>query len=57
MNITDEELAKIVGKTLSQIESIKKNNKKEYNILKSGALCKKFELNEEDIKKRYTQKI
>ncbi len=51
MDITDEEMAKALKKTLSQIESLKQINEKEYKVLKTGVLCKKLNLDENDLER------
>ncbi len=51
MDITDEEMAKALKKSLSQIESLKRMNEKEYKVLKTGVLCKKLNLDENDLER------
>jgi len=51
MDVTDEEMAKALRKTLSEIESLKQMNEKEYKILKTGVLCKKLNLDENDLER------
>ena len=49
MKITNKEIAKYIGKTDSAISYVKKSNPKEYEILRLGYLCKKYDLDEAEI--------
>jgi len=55
VEITDEEMAVFLGKSVSEIKEIKSGNYDEYKILRIGFLCKKLGLIEEDFEK-YIQK-
>ena len=57
MNITDDEMADTLGRTKLQIEDLKKLNEAQYNVLKTGILCKKLNLNEKDLQKIYDDKL
>lgn len=49
MNISDKEIAQAINKTPSAISYLKKNNLKEYQILKLGVLSKKLNLDNDDL--------
>lgn len=51
MDITDQEMAKALSRTLDQIKSLKQENKKEYEVLKTGVLCRKLSLDEDDLQR------
>jgi len=57
MNVTDEEMAKVLSKTVSEIKEIKENNESEYKVLRAGVLCKKLNLNVDDLLKIYDKKV
>ncbi len=57
MNVTDEEMAKALDKTISQIEELKTINQTMYQFLKTGVLCKKLDLSEKDLEKIYDKKV
>ena len=57
MNVTDEELAKALNKTISQIQELKTTNQTMYQFLKTGVLCKKLDLNEKDLEQIYDKKV
>lgn len=57
MNVTDEEMAKVLSKTVEEIKDIKKNNEAEYKVLRAGVLCKKLNLNVDDLLKIYDKKV
>jgi hypothetical protein len=57
MNVTDEEIAKALNKTLKEVEEIKKDNFPEYKVLRAGVLCKKLGLNVDDLLKLHDKKV
>jgi arsenate reductase-like glutaredoxin family protein len=57
MDITDKEIAKIVKKSLQELEKLKNENEAEYKMLKVGAMCKKLDLDSSDLQKIYDKKV
>ena len=57
MDITDKEIAEIVKKPLQEIEQLKSDNEAEYKMLKVGAMCKKLNLDSDDLQKMYDKKV
>ncbi len=55
VEISDEELATFLKKSVSEIKEIRDHNYDEYKVLRIGFLCKKLGLIEEDFEK-YIQK-
>ncbi len=49
MKISNKEIATLIKKTPSAISYLKKNNENEYKILKLGVLCRKLELDSQDL--------
>lgn len=45
-----KEIAEMINKTESNMKYMSKNNPSQLELLKLGALCKKYGLNENDIK-------
>ncbi len=56
MKISNKEIATFINKTPSAISYLKKNNENEFKILKLGVLCKKLELDLEDLKAMHSLK-
>ncbi|RUM67623.1 MAG: hypothetical protein DSZ05_02275 [Sulfurospirillum sp.] len=56
MKVSNKEIAAHINKTPSAISYLKKNNYDEYQILKLGVLCKKLNLDNEDLLAMYTLK-
>ncbi|OQX74166.1 MAG: hypothetical protein B6D59_03350 [Campylobacteraceae bacterium 4484_4] len=56
MKVSNKEIAAAINKTPSAISYLKKNNYEEYLILKLGVLCKKLNLDSEDLMAMYTLK-
>jgi predicted transcriptional regulator len=50
MQITYNEIAELIGRTEANIKYMKKNNPNQLEILKLGALCKKFNICTDDLK-------
>ncbi|HIP02135.1 MAG TPA: hypothetical protein EYH01_09875 [Campylobacterales bacterium] len=57
MNITDQDMADVLNRTLEEIKELKKSNEAEYKVLKTGILCQKLNLNVDDLEKMYNMKI
>jgi hypothetical protein len=57
MDITDKEIAEIVKRTVEEIEALKSENEAEYKMLKVGAICKKLNLNSDDLQAIYDKKV
>lgn len=57
MQVTDKEMAEVLGKTVVEIEALKKSNEDEYKVLKTGVLCKKLNLNSADLQKMFDMKV
>ncbi len=57
MNVTDQDMAEALSRTVSEIREIKKLDESKYLILKTGVLCKKLGLNEDDLQKIHDMKI
>ena len=47
--LTDKEIAEIASLSKQAISYKKKNDYKQYEIIRLGAICKKFNINEEEI--------
>ncbi len=56
MKVSNKEIAAAINKTPSAISYLKKNNYDEFLILKLGVLCKKLNLDSEDLMAMYTLK-
>ena len=56
MDISDEEIAKMMNKPLSALLNIKEEKPNEYHILKLGAFCKKLHLDSDDLNAMFTLK-
>lgn len=50
MQITYNEIAELIGRTEANMKYMKKNNPQQLEILKMGALCKKYNINIDDLK-------
>ena len=50
MNVTYKEIGNFVNKKEPTLKSMHKNNPQQLEILKLGALCKKYNISIEDIK-------
>ncbi len=50
MIITYKEIADYTNKVESTMKQMKKNNPQQLELLKMGALCKKYNINIEDLK-------
>ena len=50
MNVTYKEIGNFVNKKEPTLKSMHKNNPQQLEILKIGALCKKYNISIEDIK-------
>lgn len=50
MQITYNEIAEIIGRTEANIKYMKKNNPNQLEIIKIGALCKKYNILTDDLK-------
>jgi len=49
MNVTYKEIAEFINKKEPTIKSMHKNNPQQLELLKIGALCKKYNISTEDI--------
>jgi len=49
--IKEKEIAEIFGQTYKNISVKKKDLPKQYEIIRLGAICKKYNIKEEDLKK------
>ncbi len=56
MEVSNKEIATMINKTSSAVSYLKKANEKEFKILKLGVLCKKLNLDAEDLEAMYTLK-
>jgi DNA-binding Xre family transcriptional regulator len=56
MKVSNKEIAAGINKTPSAISYLKKTNIEEFHILKLGVLCKKLNLDHEDLLAMYTLK-
>jgi len=54
--VSNKEIAASINKTPSAISYLKKNNFEEFLILKLGVLCKKLNLDSEDLMAMHTLK-
>lgn len=50
MKIIYNEIAELIERTEANIKYMKKNNPKQFEIIKLGSLCKKYNINENDLK-------
>jgi hypothetical protein len=50
MNITYKEIGEYCNKVESTMKQMKKNNPEQLELLKMGALCKKYNITIEDLK-------
>lgn len=50
MDITYKEIGNFCNKVESTIKQMKKNNPEQLELLKIGALCKKYNINIDDLK-------
>ncbi len=57
MNVTNQDMADVLGRTLDEINELKKSNEAEYKVLKIGILCKKLNLNVEDLERMHDLKV
>lgn len=57
MNVTDQEMADVLNRTLEEIKELKKSSEAEYKVLKTGIFCQKLNLNVEDLEKMYDMKV
>ncbi len=57
MNVTDEEMAKTLDKTKLEIQKLKDRDITLYKLLKVGVLCRKLDLDVEDLHKIYEKKV
>lgn len=57
MNVTDQEMAYALNRTLSEIEELKKSSEAEYKVLKTGVLCQKLNLSVNDLEKMSEMKV
>ena len=55
--ITDQDIANVLKKSLTQIQELKETNKEEYKVLKIGVLCAKLNLNVDDLLAIYDKKV
>ena len=51
MQIKDSEVARISGLSTSALSHRKKTDKQLYEIIRLGSICKKYQLNEEELQK------
>lgn len=56
MKVSNKEIAAAINKTPSAISYLKKNNYDEFLILKLGVLCRKLNLDNEDLMAMYSLK-
>ena len=56
MKVSNKEIALTIRKTPSAISYLKKNNHKEFLIVKLGVLCNKLNLDAEDLQALYSLK-
>lgn len=57
VEVTDQDMADMLRRTLEEIQELKNSNKSEYQVLKTGILCIKLNLNEDDLEKMYNLKV
>ena len=57
IKVTDEDMAEMLSKTLKEIQELKEQNNREYDVLKRGVLCKKLGLDEDDLIQIYDKKV
>lgn len=50
MNITYKEIGEYINKVESTMKQMKKNNPKQLELLKIGAICKKYNIELKDLK-------
>ncbi len=50
MKVTYEEIANFIGRTEANIKYMKKNNPEQLELLKIGAICKKYNIELKDLK-------
>jgi DNA-binding Xre family transcriptional regulator len=55
-NISGKEMANAIGKTPAAISYLKKKHVDEYSLLKIGVLCKKLNLDDEDLMAMFSLK-
>ena len=56
-NITDQDMADALNKSLTQIQELKESNKEEYEVLKTGVLCAELNLSIDDLLAIYDKKV
>ncbi len=56
MEISNKEIAAMINKTSSAVSYLKKTNENEFKILKLGVLCKKLNLDAEDLEAMHSLK-
>jgi hypothetical protein len=57
VEVTDQDMADMLRRTLEEIQELKNSNESEYHVLKTGILCVKLNLNEDDLEKMYKLKV
>ena len=57
VEVTDQDMADILCRTLEEIQELKNSHKSEYQVLKTGILCVKLNLTEDDLEKMYNLKV
>jgi predicted transcriptional regulator len=50
MKVTYEEIADLIGRTEANIKYMKKNNPNQLELLTTGAICKKYNIELKDLK-------
>uniref|UniRef100_UPI004048968A helix-turn-helix domain-containing protein n=1 Tax=Aliarcobacter sp. TaxID=2321116 RepID=UPI004048968A len=56
MNINYKEIAELINRSEAGIKSMKKNNPEQLEITKLGAICKKYNISLNDLKKIFKEK-
>ena len=56
MKITDQDIAKVLNKTVEEITEVKIENPALYEVLVFGVMCQKLSLSEEDLE-RYQRQL
>lgn len=57
MNITYKEIADYTNKVESTMKQMKKNNPEQLELLKFGAICKKYNISLNDLEKIIKEKL